>query len=161
MGAAPALIVAYSFKPTYLFTKNRTNAEITVRTMDITDGLSRLLSPLKRFKLPVQEFALMMTIAIRFIPLLLEEADRIRKAQIARGARFDGNIIQRIRSLIPLIIPLFISAFRKADDLALAMEARCYKIGKERTSFNLLKFRITDYSVVFGTIVLGVITLSI
>lgn len=99
----------------------------------------------------------MMTIAIRFIPLLLEEADRIRKAQIARGVRFDGSLIQRIRSLIPLIIPLFISAFRKADDLALAMEARCYRIGKERSNFNQLKFRSADYSILVGILLLTVL----
>jgi energy-coupling factor transport system permease protein len=134
---------------------------LTTSPMDITDGLARLFSPLKKLKVPVQEFALMMTIAIRFIPLLLEEADRIRKAQIARGARFDGNLVQRIRSLIPLIIPLFISAFRKADDLALAMEARCYRIGGERTSFNQLKFRFADYSVLVGAVLLGVFAFSV
>jgi len=134
---------------------------LTTSPMDITDGLARLLSPLKKMKVPVQEFALMMTIAIRFIPLLLEEADRIRKAQIARGARFDGNIIQRIKSLIPLIIPLFISAFRKADDLALAMEARCYKIGAERTSYNQLKLRVADYSVLVGMIILSVFSFMV
>ena len=134
---------------------------LTTSPMDITDGLAKLFSPLKKLKVPVNEFALMMTIAIRFIPLLLNEADRIRKAQIARGARFDGNIIQRIRSLIPLIIPLFISAFRKADDLALAMEARCYKIGKERTSYNELKLRVVDYTVLLGTLILGIFSFSI
>ena len=118
---------------------------LTTSPMDITDGLVRLLAPLKRLKVPVQEFALMMTIAIRFIPLLLEEADRIQKAQMARGARFDGNLVQRVRSLIPLVVPLFISAFRKADELALAMEARGYRIGKERTSYAVLEFHTSDY----------------
>ncbi len=134
---------------------------LTTSPMDITDGLARLFAPLKRFKIPVQEFAMMMTVAIRFIPLLLEEADRIKKAQTARGAHFEGNIVQRIRSLIPLIIPLFISAFRKADDLALAMEARCYRIGKERTSFNQLQFGIADYSVILAIALLGGMALAI
>lgn len=134
---------------------------LTTTPMDLTDGLGRLFSPLKKVKVPVQEFVLMMTIAIRFIPLLLEEADRIRKAQIARGVRFDGSLIQRIRSLIPLIIPLFISAFRKADDLALAMEARCYQIGKERSNFNQLKFRSADYSILVGILLLTVLAFSV
>lgn len=134
---------------------------LTTSPMDITDGLAKLFSPLKKLKVPVNEFALMMTIAIRFIPLLLYEADRVRKAQLARGARFDGNLIQRIRSLIPLIIPLFISAFRKADDLALAMESRCYKIGKERTSYNDLKFHLSDYFVLLGTLGFGILAFSI
>ena len=134
---------------------------LTTSPMDITDGLAKLFSPLKKVKVPVQEFVLMMTIAIRFIPLLLEEVDRIRKAQIARGARFDGNLVQRIRSLIPLVIPLFISAFRKADDLALAMEARCYRIGVERSSFKQLKFRSADYFVLAGTLVLAVFAFSV
>jgi|Deesub1362B_J571_1020462.scaffolds.fasta_scaffold01186_3 energy-coupling factor transport system permease protein len=118
---------------------------LTTSPMDITDALARLLKPLKKLKFPVQEFSLMMTIAIRFVPLLLEEAERIQKAQMARGARFEGNLVQRVKSLIPLIVPLFVSAFRKADELALAMEARGYRIGKERTSFRVLRFQQADY----------------
>ncbi len=124
--------------------------------IEITDGLSRLLRPLRRFGLPVSEFAMMTTIAIRFIPLLLDEADRIKKAQLARGAQIEGNLIQRIKGIIPIILPLFLSAFRKADDLALAMEARCYQIGKERTSFKQLKMTWGDYFVLIGTAVVSV-----
>ena len=130
---------------------------LTTSPMDITDGLIRLLAPLKRLRVPVQEFALMMTIAIRFIPLLLEEADRIQKAQMARGARFEGSLLQRIRSLVPLVVPLFVSAFRKADDLALAMEARGYRIGKERTSYAVLAFRREDYLALGVTALLGLL----
>ena len=124
--------------------------------IEITDGLSRLLAPLKRLGLPVAEFSMMTTIAIRFIPLLLDEAERIRKAQLARGAQIEGNVIQRIKGLIPIILPLFLSAFRKADDLALAMEARCYRIGEERTSFKELKLMPADYVVMAGTLVLSI-----
>ncbi|GBD93590.1 energy-coupling factor transporter transmembrane protein EcfT [bacterium BMS3Abin05] len=124
--------------------------------IDITDGLSRLFSPLKKLGFPVAEFAMMTTIAIRFIPLLLDEADRIRKAQLARGAQIEGNLIRRIKGIIPVILPLFLSAFRKADDLALAMEARCYRIGETRTSFKRLRLTTTDYGVLLGTIVLSI-----
>ncbi len=124
--------------------------------IEITDGLSRLLRPLRRVGLPVSEFAMMTTIAIRFIPLLLDEADRIKKAQLARGAQIEGSLLQRVRGIIPIILPLFLSAFRKADDLALAMEARCYQIGKERTSFKQLKMTVGDYAVLVGTIGLSV-----
>ncbi|NOY78899.1 MAG: energy-coupling factor transporter transmembrane protein EcfT [Calditrichaeota bacterium] len=123
--------------------------------IEITDGLSRLLAPLKKVGVPVAEFSMMTTIAIRFIPLLLNEADRIRKAQLARGAQIEGNLVQRIKGLIPIILPLFLSAFRKADDLALAMEARCYRIGEERTSFKELKWVAADYFVIAGTLVIS------
>lgn len=124
--------------------------------IEITDGLSRLLTPLKKIGVPVAEFSMMTTIAIRFIPLLLDEADRIRKAQLARGAQIEGNLIQRIKGLIPIILPLFLSAFRKADDLALAMESRCYRIGEERTSFKELKLGFADYVAMVGTLVFSV-----
>ncbi len=125
--------------------------------IEITDGLSRLLRPLKRLRLPVSEFAMMTTIAIRFIPLLLEEADRIKRAQLARGAQIEGSLLQRIKGILPIILPLFLSAFRKADDLALAMEARCYQIGQERTSFKQLKMTADDYFVLVGSVVLSAV----
>lgn len=106
----------------------------TTSPIALTDAIERLLSPLKRIKLPVHELAMMMTIALRFVPTLLEETDRIMKAQMARGADFSsGNIIKRGQNMVPLLVPLFISAFRRADDLATAMEARCYRGGENRT----------------------------
>ena len=98
---------------------------LTTSPIALTDGLERMLSPLKVFKFPAHELAMMMTIALRFIPTLMEEADKIRKAQMARGADFEsGNIIARAKAMIPILIPLFVSAFRRADELAMAMESR-------------------------------------
>lgn len=112
---------------------------LTTKPINLTDGIERLLSPYRRFGLPAHELAMMMTIALRFIPTLLEETDKIMKAQMARGADFEsGNLIQRAKSLIPLLVPLFISAFRIAQDLAMAMEARCYRGGDERTRMNAM-----------------------
>lgn len=110
---------------------------LTTKPINLTDGVERLLKPLRRFGVPAHELAMMMTIALRFIPTLLEETDKIMKAQMARGADFEsGNIFQRAKSLIPLLVPLFISAFRIATDLAMAMEARCYRGGDQRTRMN-------------------------
>lgn len=106
----------------------------TTSPIALTDGLERLLNPFKRLGLPAHELAMMMTIALRFIPTLLEETDRIMKAQMARGADFSsGNILKRAKNMVPLLVPLFVSAFRRADDLATAMEARCYRGGDNRT----------------------------
>jgi len=107
---------------------------LTSSPIALTDGIERLLNPFRRIGVPAHELAMMMTIALRFIPTLLEETDKIMKAQMARGADFDtGNIIQRARGMVPLLVPLFISAFRRADELAMAMEARCYRGGEGRT----------------------------
>jgi energy-coupling factor transport system permease protein len=104
-----------------------------------------LLSPFKKIGVPANELAMMMTIALRFIPTLLEETDKIMKAQMARGADFEsGNLINRAKNLVPLLVPLFISAFRRADDLAMAMEARCYRGGENRTRMKELKITIID-----------------
>jgi energy-coupling factor transport system permease protein len=114
--------------------------------MSLTDGLERTLNPFKRIGVPAHEFAMMMTIALRFIPTLLEEADRTMKAQMARGADFEsGSLMRRARSFIPLLVPLFIGAFRRADDLAVAMEARCYRGGEGRTRFKILRMELRDY----------------
>ena len=114
---------------------------LTTKPINLTDGIERLLSPLRSVGVPAHELAMMMTIALRFIPTLLEETDKIMKAQMARGADFEtGNLLCRAKSLIPLLVPLFISAFRIAQDLALAMEARCYRGGDERTRMNLCIF---------------------
>ncbi len=119
---------------------------LTTSPLDLTDGIERLLKPGKRIGIPAHEIAMMMTIALRFIPTLLDEAERIMKAQMARGADFEsGSIFKRARNLIPLLVPLFISAFRRADDLAIAMEARCYRGGEGRTKFKELKVQWKDY----------------
>ena len=117
----------------------------TTSPLDLTDGLERLLNPLKYIKVPVHDFAMMMSIALRFIPILMEEMDKIMKAQMARGADFESkNIVKRVKSLIPLLVPLFISAFRRANDLALAMEARCYRGGEGRSKMRPLKYEKRD-----------------
>ncbi|EGO65319.1 energy-coupling factor transporter transmembrane component T family protein [Acetonema longum] len=117
----------------------------TTSPIALTDGIEQLLKPLKRFGVPAHELAMMMTIALRFIPTLIEETDRIMKAQISRGAEFgSGNILRRAQSMIPLLVPLFISAFRRADELATAMEARCYRGGDERTRMKELQFQSID-----------------
>ena len=117
----------------------------TTSPIVLTDGIERLLNPFRRFGLPAHELAMMMTIALRFIPTLLEETDRIMKAQMARGAEFSsGNLLKRAQSMIPLLVPLFISAFRRADELATAMEARCYRGGESRTRMKELRFAARD-----------------
>ena len=118
---------------------------LTTSPLMLTDALESLFRPLKRFGFPAHELAMMMTIALRFIPTLLEETDRIMKAQTARGANFtSGSLIQRGKSMIPLLVPLFVSAFRRADDLATAMEARCYRGGEGRTRMNELSCTYRD-----------------
>ena len=118
---------------------------LTTKPVELTDGLEKLLKPFSKVGLPSHEIALMMTIALRFIPTLMEETDKIIKAQQARGADFEsGNIIQRAKSLIPILVPLFVSSFRIAQDLALAMEARCYRGGDGRTRMNEIRFRRGD-----------------
>ena len=119
---------------------------LTTKPINLTDGIERLLGPLARIGVPTHEIAMMMSIALRFIPTLLEETDKIMKAQQARGADFEsGNLIERAKSLIPILVPLFVSAFRIAQDLAMAMEARCYRGGKGRTRMHEMKLRNNDY----------------
>lgn len=118
---------------------------LTTSPIEITDGLEKLLAPAKRLRVPTHELTMMMSLSLRFIPTLLQEADRLQKAQLSRGALFEGNILRRIKSVIPLIIPLFISSFRRADELALAMESRCYAGGEGRTSYTQLRFSRADY----------------
>lgn len=113
----------------------------------LTDGLEKLLSPFNRLHMPVHEVAMMMSIALRFIPILLEETDKIMKAQLARGADFEsGNIFHRAKAMVPILVPLFISAFRRANDLAMAMESRCYRGGEGRTKMKPLAYRGRDYA---------------
>lgn len=126
---------------------------LTTSPIALTDGIEHLLTPYKKIGLPAHELAMMMTIALRFIPTLLEETDKIMKAQMARGADFEsGNVLNRAKALIPLLVPLFISAFRRADELAMAMEARCYRGGENRTRLKVLKYenRDTMAGIAFG-----------
>ncbi len=120
---------------------------LTTRPISLTDGIEALLSPLRKIGVPAHELAMMMTIALRFIPTLLEETDKIMKAQQARGADFEtGNLLRRAKSLIPILVPLFISAFRIAQELAMAMEARCYRGGQHRTRMNAMKLGKRDFA---------------
>ncbi|MGM9661805.1 MAG: energy-coupling factor transporter transmembrane component T family protein [Oscillospiraceae bacterium] len=125
----------------------------TTSPIRLTDGLESLMSPLKKLHAPVHELAMMMAIALRFIPTLIEETDKIMSAQKARGADFEsGNLLQRAKALIPILVPLFISAFRRADELATAMECRCYNGGSGRTKLHVLRFTAADWAVmVLGT----------
>ena len=118
---------------------------LTTSPIALTDGLERLLKPLKRIRFPAHELAMMMTIALRFIPTLLEETERIRKAQMARGADFEtGGLLASARAMVPLLVPLFVSAFRRADELAMAMESRCYHGGEGRTRMHELHYARRD-----------------
>ena len=119
---------------------------LTTTPNSLTDGMEKLLYPLNRIKVPVHEIAMMMSIALRFIPILLEETDKIMKAQIARGADLEnGNLIQKAKAMIPILVPLFVSSFRRANDLAMAMEARCYRGGEGRTKMKPLVYQKKDY----------------
>ena len=129
----------------------------TTSPMALTDGLERLLKPLKKLKVPVHELTLMMSMALRFIPTLIEETDKIMSAQKARGADFEtGSLIERAKALLPILVPLFVSAFRRADELAIAMESRCYHGGEGRTRMKQLQFLTGDYIALF----LGVLFLA-
>jgi len=128
----------------------------TTTPLALTDGLEQLLSPLAKLKVPVHEFSLMMTIALRFIPTLIEETNKIMNAQKARGADFsEGSLIKRAKALIPILVPLFASAFRRADELAVAMECRCYRGGEGRTRMNVLKASVSDVLWVLVLVLLG------
>ena len=119
---------------------------LTTTPNNLTDGMESLMKPFEKIKVPVHEIAMMMSIALRFIPILLEETDKIMKAQIARGADFEtGNIVKKAKAMVPLLVPLFISAFRRANDLAMAMEARCYRGGEHRTKMKPLIYKKADY----------------
>ena len=129
----------------------------TTSPIALTDGLESLLSPLKKLRIPVHELSMMMCIALRFIPTLIEETDKIMSAQKARGADFEnGSLMQRVKALVPILIPLFISAFRRADELATAMECRCYHGDEGRTKMKLLRYKRAD----FGTFGIGAVLLA-
>ncbi len=133
----------------------------TTTPNELTDGIEELLRPLRKIHVPVHEIAMMMSIALRFIPILLEETDKIMKAQIARGADFEsGNIIQRAKSMIPILVPLFVSAFRRANDLAMAMEARCYNGGEGRTKMKPLHYEQRDW-IAYAVVIVYVIIICL
>ncbi len=131
----------------------------TTSPIALTDGLESLLSPLKKLKMPVHELSMMMCIALRFIPTLIEETDKIMSAQKARGADFEtGNLLQRVKALVPILVPLFIGAFRRADELATAMECRCYQGGDGRTKMKLLRYHRGDLQAfVIGALLLAAV----
>lgn len=134
----------------------------TTSPIRLTDGIEHLLNPFRRIGVPAHELAMMMTIALRFIPTLLDETDRIMKAQSARGADFvTGSIIQRAKNMIPLLVPLFISAFRRADELAIAMEARCYRGGVNRTRMKELSITWVDYVGIGAVLMVTAILLAL
>ncbi|MBD5151013.1 MAG: energy-coupling factor transporter transmembrane protein EcfT [Oscillibacter sp.] len=135
----------------------------TTSPIALTDGLESLLNPLKKIKVPVHELAMIMSIALRMIPTLIEETDKIMSAQKARGADFEsGNLLQRAKALVPILVPLFISAFRRADELAVAMECRCYHGGEGRTKLHVLHYQTRDYLVLLAYIAVlaGVLVLA-
>ena len=131
----------------------------TTSPIALTDGLEALMGPLKWIKVPVHELAMMMCIALRFIPTLIEETDKIMSAQKARGADFEsGNLIHRVKALVPILVPLFIGAFRRADELATAMECRCYQGGEGRTKMKILRYRLVDIrAFVLGFLMIGIV----
>ncbi|WP_421382687.1 energy-coupling factor transporter transmembrane component T family protein [Bacillus salacetis] len=154
-GLRQAVFISLRF--TYLIIVT-TLLTLTTSPISITDGLETLLDPLKKVKFPVHEMALMMSISLRFIPTLMEETDKIIKAQTARGAELaSGPVKERIKSIVPLLIPLFVSAFKRAEDLATAMEARGYKGGEGRTKYRVLRWTGTDTAVLGSLVVLAAI----
>ena len=133
----------------------------TTTPIALTDGLERLMKPLEKIKVPVHELSMMMTIALRFIPTLIDETGKIIAAQKARGADMDsGNAIQKAKALVPILIPLFVSAFRRADELALAMECRCYRGGEGRTRLKQLSLSGRDWAAFMTAALAGVILLN-
>jgi energy-coupling factor transport system permease protein len=134
---------------------------LTTTPKQLTNGLETALAPLNKIHVPVHSIAMMMSIALRFIPILIEETDKIMKAQMARGADFEnGNLMQKAKAMVPLLVPLFVSAFRRAEDLAMAMEARCYNGGEGRTKMKPLKYAKRDYvgyAVVIGFLAMVII----
>ena len=135
----------------------------TTSPIALTDGLESLLNPLKKIKVPVHELAMILSFALRMIPTLIEETDKIMSAQKARGADFEsGNLLQRAKALVPILVPLFISAFRRADELAVAMECRCYHGGEGRTKLHVLHYQTRDYLVLLAYIAVlaGVLVLA-
>jgi energy-coupling factor transport system permease protein len=128
---------------------------LTTSPMEFTDALEKFLKPFHKIGVPSHEIALMISIAIRFIPIFIDEAERIKNAQISRGGLMDGRLMDKIKGVLPVVIPLFLSSFRKANDLAFAMDARCYRGGESRTSFRVLRFRTGDWAALAVTAGIG------
>jgi energy-coupling factor transport system permease protein len=149
------LAVTMSLRLVYLIVASQI-LTLTTSPLALTDGIESLFRPLSVVKFPVHEMAMMMTIAMRFIPTLLDEADRIMKAQMSRGADFEsGNLMRRAGNMVPLLVPLFVSAFRRADELAMAMEARCYRGGEGRTRLKQMKITAVDYQGIAVSLILA------
>lgn len=145
------------FRITLLIAGSGVFLTYTTTPIALTDGLEQLLAPLGKLRFPVHEFSMMMTIALRFIPTLVEETDKIMNAQKARGADFGtGSLFSRAKALLPILIPLFIAAFRRADELAIAMECRCYHGGEGRTRMNVLRLRAPDFAIMAFCVLLCV-----
>jgi energy-coupling factor transport system permease protein len=125
---------------------------------DLTDGLERLFKPLQRWRVPVHELAFMTTLALRFVPTIIDEAERIHRAQLSRGAHFSGSLLARVQALVPLLVPLMVATFHRADDLAIAMEARCYRGSTGRVSFREMRFERLDLWMAISVLVCMVIT---
>jgi energy-coupling factor transport system permease protein len=154
-GLKQGIFISFRFLFLILMT---TILTLTTTPIEITDGMESLLAPFKKLRLPVHELALMMSISLRFIPTLMEETDKILKAQMARGVDFtSGPIKNRIKAIVPLLVPLFISAFKRAEELATAMEARGYRGGEGRTKLRQLKWKFLDTSVISLLVVLGLV----
>ena len=135
---------------------------LTTSAISLTDGMESLMRPLTRLRFPAHEIAMMMSIALRFIPTLMEEADKIMKAQMARGADFEsGNLFRRARAMVPLLVPLFVSAFRRADELAMAMEARCYHGGEGRTRMRVLRYGRDDLIAALAFLLMPAVVLAL
>jgi energy-coupling factor transport system permease protein len=130
---------------------------LTTSPIELTDGLNKLFAPLKKVGIPTFEIVLMMTLAIRFIPTLIQEAERIQKAQTSRGVNFEGNLLERIKNLLPLLLPLLISAFHRADELAMAMDSRCFHSQANRTNYKELKFQNGDFWIFSATFFLSIL----
>jgi len=127
---------------------------------DLTDAMEHLLRPLQRWRAPVHELAFMTTLALRFVPTIIDEAERIQKAQMSRGAEFSGSLLKRVQSLVPLLVPLFVATFHRADDLAIAMEARCYRGSEGRVSFREMRFEPRDFWMAASALLCIVMTIA-
>lgn len=154
-GAGLLLGVKYAWRLALLIFVTGLLSFTTIPT-DLTDGVERLLKPLQRWRVPVHELAFMSTLALRFVPTIIDEAERLQKAQISRGADFSGSLLKRIQALVPLLVPLFVATFQRADDLAVAMEARCYRGSAGRVPFREMRLEKDDF-VLIASVLGGVI----
>jgi energy-coupling factor transport system permease protein len=152
--------LTYSLRLT-VFVLGAVVLSLTTSPMDLSDGMVKSFFWLKKLRFPIQELGLVTMISLRFVPLLVEEAANLRKAQLSRGASFEGNLIQRTRKTLPLLVPLFVSSFRKADELALALDARGFRSGQKRSSYRKLEFKDVDYMFLVITLVLCILCLLI